>query len=156
MLGVVWIHPGCFLHRYKLKLIIFAWNTSFQPSPMPKIQPFQVLMLQSLELGPAIAAGEKIEGVRWPVTMAVLSVLLVLCVVLLVGVARHNRCALIAFSVCGLIAVIASYLMASLYVASGVAMGDLCVAPDRYLEDQIVTDSAKEILRYYILQFFNC
>lgn len=81
--------------------------------------------------------------------MAVLSVLLVLCVILLVGVARHNRCALIAFSVCGLIAVIASYLMASIYLASSVALGDLCVAPEKYIEDQVVSDASKEIFRYY-------
>lgn len=124
--------------------------------------------LQGIDLTPTIVIGEKIEGVRldlvksrivfwgilffwfrWPVTMAVLSVLLVLCVILLVGVARHNRCALIAFSVCGLIAVIASYLMASVYLASGVALGDLCVAPEKYVEDQVTADASKEILRYY-------
>lgn len=81
--------------------------------------------------------------------MAILSVLLVLCVILLVGVARHNRCALIAFSVCGLIAVIASYLMASVYLASSVALGDLCVAPEKYIEDQVYSDASKEIFRYY-------
>nr|CAD7457232.1 unnamed protein product [Timema tahoe] len=57
---------------------------------------------------------------QWPVTMAVLSILLVFCVVLLFGVARHSRCALITFSVFGLFAVIISWLMASLYLASSV------------------------------------
>lgn len=79
--------------------------------------------LVGLDLSPKIDFFQKIEVIRWPFTMAVLSVLLVLCVVLLVGVARHNRCALIAFSVCGLLAVIASYLMASVYIASSVALG---------------------------------
>lgn len=82
-------------------------------------------------------------------TLTVLSVLLVLCVILLVGVARHNRCALIAFSVCGLIAVIASYLMASIYLASSVALADFCVAPEKYIEDQVFSDASKEIFRYY-------
>lgn len=93
--------------------------------------------------------GEKFEAIRWPFTMAVLSVLLVLCVILLVGVARHNRCALIAFSVCGLLAVIASYLMASVYIAASVALADLCIAPDKYIEDQASSELSKEILRYY-------
>lgn len=48
-----------------------------------------------ISLAPAIELVEKIELYRWPVTMAVLSALLILCVVLLVGVARHSRCALI-------------------------------------------------------------
>lgn len=72
--------------------------------------------LVGVNLSSSISLGEKIEGVRWPFTMAALSVLLILCVILLVGVARHNRCALIAFSVCGLLAVIASYVMASIYL----------------------------------------
>ena len=51
--------------------------------------------LSGISLAGAISMGEKIEQLRWPITMAVLSALLVLCVVLLVGVARHSRCALI-------------------------------------------------------------
>lgn len=105
--------------------------------------------LQGISLGPKLTLGEKLEAIRWPFTMAVLSVLLVLCVILLVGIARHNRCALIAFSVCGLWAVIASYLMASVYLASSVALGDLCTAPDKFLEDEASPGLPKEILRYY-------
>jgi hypothetical protein len=105
--------------------------------------------LIGMDLMPKISAGEKVEAIRWPLTMAILSVLLILCVILLVGVARHSRCALIAFSVCGLLAVIASYLMASVYLASSVALGDLCIAPDKFIEDQASTELSKEILRYY-------
>ncbi|RZC38144.1 tweety, partial [Asbolus verrucosus] len=105
--------------------------------------------LIGLDLMPKVAMGEKVEAIRWPLTMAILSVLLILCVILLVGVARHSRCALIAFSVCGLLAVIASYLMASVYLASSVALGDLCIAPDKFIEDQASTELSKEILRYY-------
>lgn len=76
--------------------------------------------LQGIDLEPKLQLGEKIEAIRWPAIMAILSVLLVLCVVLLVGVARHNRCALILFSVCGLLAVIASYIMSSVYIATTV------------------------------------
>lgn len=105
--------------------------------------------LIGLNLQPKLEFGEKLEAIRWPFTMAILSILLVLCVILLVGVARHNRCALIAFSVCGLLAVILSYLMASIYISSSVALSDLCMAPDKYVEDQASTDLSKEILRYY-------
>lgn len=51
--------------------------------------------LNGVGLAYIISFVEKIEQLRWPITMAVLSVLLILCVVLLVGVARHSRCALI-------------------------------------------------------------
>ncbi|KAF5284542.1 hypothetical protein FQA39_LY16992 [Lamprigera yunnana] len=105
--------------------------------------------LEGIYLTPKIKLGEKIEAWRWPITMAILSVLLVLCVILLVGVARHSRCALIAFSVCGLLAVIASYLLASIYLASSVALGDLCVAPEKFLEEEASPELPREILRYY-------
>ncbi|KAL1494107.1 hypothetical protein ABEB36_009758 [Hypothenemus hampei] len=108
--------------------------------------------LMALDLIPKVEMGEKLETIRWPFTMTVLSVLLVLCVVLLVGVARHNRCALIAFSVCGLLAVIASYLLSSIYLASTVALGDFCMAPEKFLENQASTELSKEIVRHYL----NC
>lgn len=107
------------------------------------------LPFQKIYLKPTITLGEKFEAVRWPVTMAILSLLLVLCVILLVGVARHNRCALIAFSVCGLLAVIASYLMASIYLSTSVALGDFCIAPEKFIEDRASSELSKEILRYY-------
>lgn len=100
-------------------------------------------------LTPALTMGEKLEAIRWPLTMGVLSVLLVLCVILLVGVARHSRCALITFSVCGLLAVIASWLLASIYLASTVALGDLCVAPDRYLASEASPWVPPEVLLHY-------
>lgn len=50
-----------------------------------------------ISLAGAIGMGEKIEQLRWPITMAILSALLVLCVVLVVGVARHSRCVLITY-----------------------------------------------------------
>lgn len=105
--------------------------------------------LQSIHIAEKVDKGEYIEAIRWPTTMALLSILLMLCVVLLVGVARHNRCALIAFSVCGLLAVIASYVMASLYLATTVALADLCMAPDKFLQEQASTEVTKEILHYY-------
>ncbi|XP_017755168.1 PREDICTED: protein tweety isoform X1 [Eufriesea mexicana] len=105
--------------------------------------------LSGISLAGAIGIGEKIEQLRWPVTMAVLSALLVLCVVLVVGVARHSRCVLITFSVFGLFAVIVSWLMASLYLATSVALGDLCVSPDGYLTRAVPSTLASEVLSYY-------
>lgn len=38
-----------------------------------------------------IQKGDQYELIRWPGTVAVLALLLVLCAVLLVGVAKHSR-----------------------------------------------------------------
>lgn len=90
------------------------------------------------------------ELIRWPGTVAVLALLLVLCAILLVGVARHSRCALILFSVCGLIAVSGSWLMSGLYLASSVAIGDLCMDPADYLISKAPNDLPDDVLIYYI------
>ncbi|ERL84414.1 hypothetical protein D910_01847 [Dendroctonus ponderosae] len=108
--------------------------------------------LMALDIIPKIETGEKLETIRWPFTMTILSILLILCVILVVGVARHNRCALIAFSVCGLLAVIASFLLSSVYLASTVALADFCMAPEKFIENQASADLSREILRHYL----NC
>ena len=46
-------------------------------------------------------------------------------------------------------AVIVSWLMASLYLATSVALGDLCVSPDGYLSRAVPSTLASEVLSYY-------
>ncbi|XP_049775887.1 protein tweety isoform X1 [Schistocerca cancellata] len=106
--------------------------------------------LHGISLSPVVSIVQEAETIRWPVTMAILSVLLVFCMVLLFGVARHSRCALITFSVFGLFAVIISWIMASIYLASSVALGDLCVAPEAFLEREAPGTTQAEILTYYV------
>ncbi|XP_051162578.1 protein tweety isoform X2 [Leptopilina boulardi] len=109
--------------------------------------------LNGVGLAYIILLVERIEQLRWPITMAVLSVLLILCVVLLVGVARHSRCALITFSVFGLFAIIISWLMTSMYLATSVALGDLCMSPDGFFismtADNPNPDDSK-LVSYYL------
>ncbi|KAF4521188.1 hypothetical protein B566_EDAN010650 [Ephemera danica] len=93
------------------------------------------------------------EIIRWPVTMAVLSLLLVFCFILLFGVVRHARGALIAFSVFGLFAVITSYLMSSLYLTTAVALSDFCVNPDQFVEREVSGNALsiqRELAHYYV------
>lgn len=87
--------------------------------------------------------------IRWPGTVAILALLLVLCAVLLVGVARHSRCALILFSVCGLVAVTGSWLMSGIYLSVSVAIGDLCADPADYLVSQSPPGLPADVLLYY-------
>lgn len=93
--------------------------------------------------------GDQWELIRWPGTVAILALLLVLCAVLLVGVARHSRCALILFSVCGLLAVTGSWLMSGVYLSTAVAVGDLCIDPADYLVSEAPAELPTEVLLYY-------
>ncbi|KOX78314.1 Protein tweety [Melipona quadrifasciata] len=137
-------------NKTMLGLLLAALQSMKQNTNIAVNRSFEIRKpLSGISLAGAIGMGEKIEQLRWPVTMAVLSALLVLCVVLVVGVARHSRCVLITFSVFGLFAVIVSWLMASLYLATSVALGDLCVSPDGYLTRAVPSTLASEVLSYY-------
>lgn len=105
--------------------------------------------LEIVTLAPALRQLQQAESIRWPVTMAILSILLVFCLILLFGVARHLRCALITFSVFGLFAVIFSWLMASIYLTASVALGDLCMSPQAYMERETPALLHPSIVRYY-------
>ncbi|XP_050459204.1 protein tweety isoform X2 [Cataglyphis hispanica] len=137
-------------NKTMLGWLLVALNGMKQNTSIAVNRSFEIRKpLSGISLAGAIGMGEKIEQLRWPITMAVLSALLVLCVVLVVGVARHSRCVLITFSVFGLFAVIVSWLMASLYLATSVALGDLCVSPDGYLSRAVPSTLASEVLSYY-------
>uniref|UniRef100_A0A182VG33 Protein tweety homolog n=1 Tax=Anopheles merus TaxID=30066 RepID=A0A182VG33_ANOME len=105
--------------------------------------------LVGLTITDFLTKGDQWELIRWPGTVAILALLLVLCAVLLVGVARHSRCALILFSVCGLLAVTGSWLMSGLYLSTSVAVGDLCNDPADFLVHQAPHELPADILLYY-------
>ena len=85
-------------NKTMLGLLLAALQSMKQNTNIAVNRSFEIRKpLTGISLAGAIGMGEKIEQLRWPVTMAVLSALLVLCVVLVVGVARHSRCVLITY-----------------------------------------------------------
>ena len=49
---------------------------------------------------------EKVERLRWPVTMGLLGLFSLFCLLLFLGAIVHSRATLIIFSVCGLFSII--------------------------------------------------
>lgn len=90
-----------------------------------------------LTIFPLLQLGELYESIRWPATLAFLTLLLFLCTVLVIGVARRSRCTLIFFSVSGLFCIIICWLLAGIYLASSVAAGDFCMRPHEYMCRQV-------------------
>jgi len=85
-------------NKTMLGWLLVALNGMKQNTSIAVNRSFEIRKpLSGISLAGAIGMGEKIEQLRWPITMAVLSALLVLCVVLVVGVARHSRCVLITY-----------------------------------------------------------
>ncbi|XP_055305610.1 protein tweety-2 isoform X2 [Sitodiplosis mosellana] len=97
-------------------------------------------------LGPS----EIFEVIRYPVTLGFLAILIVLCVVLVIGVARNSRCNLIFFAVIGLFGIIICWLLSGIYLASSVALGDFCMQPTTHLCNKFASDYPNDV--YYL----NC
>lgn len=73
------------------------------------------------------------EYIRWPINLLALILILSLNIVHLVGVAKNSRLILIIFTVGGLFAIITTWLMASFYLPTSIAVSDLCINPQEYL-----------------------
>ena len=83
-------------NKTMMSSLLQALNAMKQNKSLAVERSYQIRKpLSGISLAGAIQLTDRVEQLRWPVTMAVLSALLILCVVLLVGVARHSRCALI-------------------------------------------------------------
>ncbi|XP_055857390.1 protein tweety-2-like isoform X1 [Episyrphus balteatus] len=93
--------------------------------------------------------GELYESIRWPATLGFLTLLLLLCTILVIGVARRSRCALIFFSVSGLFCIIICWLLSGIYLASSVAAGDFCMRPHEFMCRQVG-------MRSPYVYFLNC
>lgn len=76
---------------------------------------------------------EIFEMIRYPATLILLAALILLCIILVIGVARNSRCNLIFFSVVGLFGIIICWLLSGIYLASSVALGDFCMQPSMNL-----------------------
>lgn len=73
------------------------------------------------------------------------SALVVACAVLLIGVARHSRRALIAFSVCALAALVACWLAAGAALAAAVALADACQDPTAAIAQRAPPDLSPDV-----------
>ena len=72
------------------------------------------------------------------------------CLLLFVGAIVHSRCVLILFSVCGLFSIILLWLLASVYMASAVALADFCYQPTPWVQHMLSSALDEEITSYYL------
>ncbi|CAL1280804.1 unnamed protein product [Larinioides sclopetarius] len=67
---------------------------------------------------------DEVEFFRWPSTIGLLCLLILLCLTLIWGVIKHSRCLLILFSVFGLLSVVICWVLVSMYVGICVAVAE--------------------------------
>jgi len=87
---------------------------------------------------------------RWPITMALLSAFILICLILIFGVIRRVRCLLVMFAVLGLLTIIITWCSASIYLALAMAMGDICVDTTGAVETIVADQYGSAIADYYI------
>ncbi|KAG1665179.1 Protein tweety [Nymphon striatum] len=92
----------------------------------------------------------EVESYRWPATIAVLSLLLLICLMLIIGVARSSRPMFICFSVFGLLSVVLCWILVSAYLIICVGNSDFCKNPDLFYQQQVHSLVEKDILNYYM------
>ncbi|XP_035219606.1 protein tweety-like isoform X2 [Stegodyphus dumicola] len=93
---------------------------------------------------------DEVEFIRWPATIGLLCLLIVLCITVIWGVIKHSRCLLILFSVFGLLSVVVCWVLVSLYVGICVAGSDFCLDPEPFLYQQANGVVESGVLTYYI------
>jgi len=91
-----------------------------------------------------------VEKHRWPITMALLSAFILICLILIFGVIRRVRCLLVMFAVLGLLSIIITMCSASIYLALAMAMGDICVDTTGAVETIVADQYGSAIADYYI------
>ncbi|KAG8184125.1 hypothetical protein JTE90_008908 [Oedothorax gibbosus] len=93
---------------------------------------------------------DQVEFIRWPSTIGLLGLLILLCLTLIWGVIKHSRCLLILFSVFGLLSVVVCWVLVSMYVGICVAGSDFCLDPEPFLYQQTNGVVESGVLTYYI------
>ncbi|GFY67411.1 protein tweety homolog [Trichonephila inaurata madagascariensis] len=93
---------------------------------------------------------DEVEFIRWPATIGLLCLLILLCLTLIWGVIKHSRCLLILFSVFGLLSVVICWVLVSMYVGICVAGSDFCLDPEPFLYQQANGVVETGVLTYYI------
>ena len=96
---------------------------------------------------------DQVETIRWPVTFGLMFSLILFCMLLLCGTCKHSRCLLILFSVLGLLSIVISFVLTSLYLGLAVGGADFCFNPKPFITKQLstaVSPLESTIVQYYL------
>ncbi|NWU67571.1 TTYH2 protein, partial [Pterocles burchelli] len=91
-----------------------------------------------------------VEYYRWLAYLLFFILVLTVCLLACLGLAKRSRCLLTSMLCCGLLTLILSW--ASLAVDTAAAMGtsDFCVAPDKFIMNQTESNIDAAVVHYYL------
>ncbi|XP_035748611.1 protein tweety homolog 2 [Egretta garzetta] len=91
-----------------------------------------------------------VEYYRWLAYLFFFILVLTVCLLACLGLAKRSRCLLTTMLCCGLLTLILSWASMAVDTAAAVGTSDFCVAPDKFIMNQTESDISAEVVRYYL------
>ncbi|XP_061426103.1 protein tweety homolog 1-A-like [Lethenteron reissneri] len=92
------------------------------------------------------------EFYRWLAYLLLLIVQLLLCLLVLLGLAKRSRCLLVGLVLTGLVMLIVAWGSLGLQMSSAVAASDFCMSPQEYIVNKTEESrrAPKDVVEYYV------
>uniref|UniRef100_A0A803VMT5 Protein tweety homolog n=1 Tax=Ficedula albicollis TaxID=59894 RepID=A0A803VMT5_FICAL len=91
-----------------------------------------------------------VEYYRWLAYLLFFILVLTVCLLACLGLAKHSRCLLVMVLCCGLLMLVLSWASMAVDTAAAVGTSDFCVAPDKFIMNQTDDEISTEVVHYYL------
>ncbi|NXL63929.1 TTYH2 protein, partial [Chordeiles acutipennis] len=91
-----------------------------------------------------------VEYYRWLAYLLFFILVLTVCLLACLGLAKRSRCLLTTMLCCGLLTLILSWASMAVDTAAAVGTSDFCVAPDKFIMNQTESDISAGVVHYYL------
>ncbi|NWS28836.1 TTYH2 protein, partial [Polioptila caerulea] len=91
-----------------------------------------------------------VEYYRWLAYLLFFILVLTVCLLACLGLAKHSRCLLVMMLCCGLLMLGLSWASLAVDTAAAVGTSDFCVAPDKFIMNQTDDEISAEVVHYYL------
>nr|XP_032607510.2 protein tweety homolog 2 isoform X1 [Taeniopygia guttata] len=91
-----------------------------------------------------------VEYYRWLAYLLFFILVLTVCLLACLGLAKHSRCLLLLMLCSGLLMLVLSWASMAVDTAAAVGTSDFCVAPDKFIMNQTDDEISTEVVHYYL------
>ncbi|XP_041881380.1 protein tweety homolog 2 [Corvus kubaryi] len=91
-----------------------------------------------------------VEYYRWLAYLLFFILVLTVCLLACLGLAKHSRCLLVTMLCCGLLMLVLSWASMAVDTAAAVGTSDFCVAPNKFIMNQTDDEISAEVVHYYL------
>ncbi|NXE48690.1 TTYH2 protein, partial [Casuarius casuarius] len=99
--------------------------------------------------GFGLGPGDQVT-VPWLAYLLFFILVLTVCLLGCLGLAKRSRCLLTAMLCCGLLTLLLSWASVAVDAAAAVGTSDFCVAPDKFVMNLTESDISAEVVHYYL------